>query len=193
MRHGRGADAALGADHRDDAADRLGVGRGKQAADRAHDVERADRRDQVVADAAAHQLAIEQHVVVPADHDHAGAGIADFGERIEAGQDVLGARFEFQHDDVRRRRRAIGFGRRRHAAHLDFQMRLAEPAVFAGRLHGGRGFHGFAEGLDRDPRRRRDMLVARRQIGRFGGSVAGCSAFLIICRRRSACLWSDSE
>ena len=42
---GGGADAALGADDGDDAADRLGVGRREQAADRAHDVDRADRRD----------------------------------------------------------------------------------------------------------------------------------------------------
>ena len=85
---GGGADAALGADHRDDAADRLGVGRGEQPADRAHDVDRADRRDQVVADAAPDQLAIERDVVGPADHDDARAGVAELGKRIEAGQDA---------------------------------------------------------------------------------------------------------
>ena len=36
---GGGADAALGADHGDDAADRLGVGRRKQSAHRAHDLQ----------------------------------------------------------------------------------------------------------------------------------------------------------
>ena len=88
---GGGADAALGADHGDDAADRLGVGRGEQAADRAHHVDRADRRDQVVADAAPDQLAVEHDVVGPADHDDAGAGVAELGERIEAGQDAVAA------------------------------------------------------------------------------------------------------
>ena len=85
VRDGGGADAALGADHGDDAADRLGVGRREQAADRAHDVDGADRRDQIVADAAPRQFAIERHVVDAADHDDARAGVADFGELIEAG------------------------------------------------------------------------------------------------------------
>jgi len=67
----RGADAALGADNRDDAAHRFGVGRGEQAADRARDLERTDRRDQIVADAAPHQFAIERDVVHAADDDHA--------------------------------------------------------------------------------------------------------------------------
>ena len=156
------ADAALGADHGDDPADRLGFRRREQAADRAHDVDRADRRDDVVADAAAHQLAIERDVVDAADHDDAGAGVADGREMVEAGQDVVAA-FGFEDDHVRRRRRAIGFDRGRHAAHLDLQMGLAEPAVFAGRLHGGRGFHGLAESLHRHARRRRDMIVDRRR------------------------------
>ena len=104
---GRGADAALGADHRDDAADRLRLGRREQVADRAHDVDRADRRDDVVADAAAHQLAIERDVVDAADHHDAGAGVADGRKLVEAGQDV-GAGVGLQHDHVRRRRAAIG-------------------------------------------------------------------------------------
>ena len=60
VRDGGSADAALGADDGDDAADRLGVRRREQTADRAHDVEGVDRRDQVVADAAPHQFAIER-------------------------------------------------------------------------------------------------------------------------------------
>ena len=70
------------------------------------------------------------------------------------------ARFsDFEHDDVRRRRTAIGLDRGGDAAHLDFHMRLAETAVLAGGLHGGGGFHRLAEGLDRDARRGRDMFV----------------------------------
>ena len=64
VRDGGCADAAFGADDRDHAAHRLGVRRREQPADRAHHVERADRRDQIVADAAPRQLAIEQHVVL---------------------------------------------------------------------------------------------------------------------------------
>src|SRR6185312_5575684 len=50
-----------------------------------------------------------------------------------------------------------------HAAHLDLQMRLAEPAVLAGRLYGGSGFHRLAEGLHRHPRRGRDVILRRRR------------------------------
>ena len=85
------ADAALGADDGDDPADRLGFRRREQVADRAHDVDRVDRRDDVVADAAAHQFAIERDVVDAADHDHAGAGVADGGELVEAGENIAAA------------------------------------------------------------------------------------------------------
>ena len=162
MRDGGSTDAALGADDGDDAADGLGLGRREQVADRTHDVDRGNRGDDVVADAAAHQLAIERDVVDAADHDHAGAGVADGGELIEAGQDVVSA-FGLQNDHVRRRRRTIGFDGGSHAAHLDLEMSLAEPTVFARRLHGSRGFHGLAKRLNRHAWRRRDMIVRRRR------------------------------
>ena len=62
-----------------------------------------------------------------------------------------------------RRRRAIGLDGGRHAAHLDLEMGLAEAAVFARRLHGGRGFHRLAKRLHRHPRRRRNVIVCRRR------------------------------
>ena len=86
MRDRGGADAALGADHRDHAADGDRFRRREQAADRAHDVEDLDRPDHVVVDAAAHQLAIGRGVVGGADHDDTRAGIADAGEIVEAGR-----------------------------------------------------------------------------------------------------------
>ena len=92
----------------------------------------------------------------------AGAGVADGGELVEAGKDIVAA-FGFQDDHVRRRRRAIGFDGGGHAAHLDLEVGLAEAAVFARRLHGGGGFHRLAKRLHRHPRRRRDMLVRRRR------------------------------
>ena len=160
---------------RDDAADRLGVRRREQPADRAHDVERADRRDQIVADAAAGELAIEQNVVDAADHDHARAGVADLGELIEAAEDVVAAALGLDDDDVRRRRAAIGFDGGGDAAHLDLEMRLGQPAILAGGLHGGGGLDGLAKRLHRNARRRRDVLVVRRR--RRGAAL----------RRRSTC------
>ena len=46
------------------------------------------RRDHVVADAAANQLAIEQDIVHPADDDDARSRVADRGKLIEAGENV---------------------------------------------------------------------------------------------------------
>ena len=154
-------DAALGADDGNDAADGLGFRRREQAADRAHDVDGADRGDDVVADATAHQFAIQRDVVDAPDHDHAGSGIADGGELIEAEEDVVAA-FGLQDDDVRGRGRAVGLDGSGHAAHLDLEVGLAEAAVFARRLHGGRGFHRLAESLHRHPRRRRDVVFGGR-------------------------------
>ena len=102
-----------------------------------------------------------------ADHDDAGTGIADGGELVEAGEDIAAA-FGFQDDHVRRRRGAIGLDRGGHAAHLDLEMCLAEAAVLARRLHGGRGFHRLAKRLHRYARRRRDMIVGD------GGVPSGC-------------------
>src|SRR5207249_3227268 len=67
-----GADAAFGADHRERAADRLCVLRGKQAGYRADDVDRANRCNHVVADAAPDHLTIKYDVVEMPDHDDAG-------------------------------------------------------------------------------------------------------------------------
>jgi hypothetical protein len=163
---GRGADAALGADHGDDAANRLCVGRGKQSADRAHHVDGADRGYHVVTDAAPHQLPIERDVVGPPDDDDAGAGVAELGERIQASEDAVAAAVGLQHDHIGRRRAAIGFDRGGDAAHLNLDMGLAETTIFARRLDRGCRLDGFAKCLNGHPRRRRDVLFARRRLGR---------------------------
>ncbi len=56
------ADPALGADDRDHPADRDRLGSREQAADRAHHIEGLDRPDDVVVDAAPHQLAIGRDI-----------------------------------------------------------------------------------------------------------------------------------
>src|SRR5581483_481319 len=85
VRHGRGADAALGADYGNHPAGGHGLGRREQAADRAHDVEHADRADHVIVDAAANQLAIGHVIGFVADDDYAGAGVAHARELVEHG------------------------------------------------------------------------------------------------------------
>ena len=78
MRNRRGADAALGAHYRDDAAETAGAWCYIELGEAAQQVQRSQRRDQILADAAAHQVAIELHVVDVADHDDLGAGVAAF-------------------------------------------------------------------------------------------------------------------
>ena len=77
VRDGRSADAALGADHRDDPAERLGARRAEQMGDRLDEFDDAERRDQIFADPARDQLAIENDVVELAKDDDLGAGVAD--------------------------------------------------------------------------------------------------------------------
>ena len=57
---------------------------------------RADRRDQIVADAAPDHLAIQLHIVDTADDDDARARIAHFGELVEPGQDIFAAALRFR-------------------------------------------------------------------------------------------------
>ena len=54
-------------------------------------LQRRQRRDQIFGGAAAHQLAVQLHVVGAADHDHLGGGIADFGQAVEFVQRRLAA------------------------------------------------------------------------------------------------------
>ncbi len=89
VRDGRCADAALGADDRDGAADRLRARRVKQVRDRLDDVQGVDGRDQVVAHAAAREFAVEQHVVDVADDEHLRARVADLGQAVEVGEERL--------------------------------------------------------------------------------------------------------
>jgi hypothetical protein len=139
-------------------ADRLGLRHREQRADRPHHIDGGDRRDHILADTAADQLAIERDIVHPADHDHPGAGVAHAGQLVEAGENVAAA-VGLENDHIRRRRVAVSFDRRGHAAHLDLQVGLAEPAIFTGRLHRGGGLDGVAERLHRNARCRRDVLV----------------------------------
>ena len=165
----RCADPAFGADHGDRSANRLGVRGTVQRRNRSDDVEHADRPDQVVADSAADELAIEQNVVGQPDHDHPRPGVAYFRELVEPGKQLATVAVRLDDDHVGGRRVAVGLGGRRDAAHLDFQMSFGHATILARRLHGGSVFGGFAERLDRDARNRSDMRrpcgLLRRVVG----------------------------
>ncbi len=164
---GRRPDPAPRPDDRDGTADRPRVGCREQARHRAHHVEHGDRRHEVVAHAAAHELAVEHNVVELADHQHARAGVAHFSQRIEAADQIVAAAFQFDDHDVGGRRRAVGLDGCRNAAGLDLEMGLAHAPILAGRLHCGGRLRRLAERLNRDAGDRRDMLLARR-VGRRG-------------------------
>lgn len=155
----------LRTDHSDDAADGFGFGCREQIADRADHVDRLHRRDRVITDAAADQLAVQRDIVDLADHDHPRPGIAHRRELVETGQHVA-ARVGLEHDDVRRRGGSVGFDCRNHAAHLDLQVCFCETTVFARGLHRGGSLDGLAERLNRDARRWRDVLLRPRIRGR---------------------------
>ena len=63
------------------------IGRGAgieiKAGDHFDQLQRRQRRHQIFASAAAHQFAIELHVIDAADHDHLGGRIADLGQAVE--------------------------------------------------------------------------------------------------------------
>ena len=156
---GGGADAALGADDRDDPTDRDGFGRREQAADGADHIERRNRPDHVIADAAPYEFAIGRDIVIAADHDHARSGVAYGGEFIETGKNVF-VGLGLQNDDVRGRDTVIGLDGGHHAAHFDREMRFGETPVETCGLHRIGRRRGFAESLHRDPRSRRDIIIA---------------------------------
>ena len=100
---GARADAALGADKGEDAADLAGLGIGIEGADRLDDVKRPKRCHEIFAHPRTDQLAIEQDVIDMADDDDLGRGIADIGEMGELGQYPVASAFGLDHQDVRRR------------------------------------------------------------------------------------------
>ena len=77
---------SLGADDRDGAADGVGTRRPEKLGERGNEVENADRCDEVLADATAHQLAVQHDFVGMADDDDLGAGVAGLRRACRDGQ-----------------------------------------------------------------------------------------------------------
>ena len=172
MGDGRGADAALGADEGDGAADRLGFRIDEDRRDNADDIGHRDRRDDIFGNAGADQLAIEPDIVVVADDHDLDGRIAIFGKLRAAARAIrLGSL-----RDSRMIRFGVGadlveLDRGGDAAHMHLQMGLRHAAVLAGALDRMGDALGLAESLDRDARHRPQRL--------HGGDV-----LLRRCRRR---------
>ena len=129
----RGADAALGADEGVDVADRLGVRIVVEIGDRLHELQRRDRLDQVFADAALQQIAIEHDVVGVPDHDDLGAGVAALGQAVELGDDLLARQLLSM-----MMRFGVGFcgsaSLPPRCRHVHADVRLGEPPVLRGAI-----------------------------------------------------------
>ncbi len=83
VRQGGGAGTATGADKGHHPADRARRRIEIKAGDRLDDLQRRQRCHQIFRGAAAHQFAVQLHVIDAADHHHLGGGIAHFGQAIE--------------------------------------------------------------------------------------------------------------
>ena len=174
---GARAGAAFSADKGNDLTHRPRLRIGVDGRNALDDLHHLDRGHDIFADAAAQELAIEQHVVDMADGNDLGAGIADLGETVEFAQHVRAVEQGFDDDQVGRRRVAIEGDRRLDPAHLHRNVRLGQAPVLRRLLnHRGRVLV-LAKGLDVDAR---------------NGPARGASAEAS-CARSKACSLSAVE
>ena len=122
-----------------------------------------------VAESANVQRLRERGIEVAIGHDGKNLGDAavvvvssaikrDNPELVEARKNIVAA-LGFQQDHVRGRRGAVSLDGRRHAAHLNLEMSLVQPPVFAGGLHSRGGLNRFAKCLNGHARCWRDVLI----------------------------------
>ena len=152
VRDHRRADAALAADEGDRAAERVGAAVDIEIGRSLRISASVDRRDQIFADAAADEFAIEVDVVDMADDDDLGAGVADFGEAVELGIELVARQLRFDDDQIGRGGSLVEFAGRGEAAGMDLDMGAGHAPVRGGLLDDGGEVRRFAESLDRDPR-----------------------------------------
>ncbi len=115
-------------------------------------MDRANRRDHVLADTAAQQFAVEHHIIDQADDHDLGAGIAALGELIELIEHLVALECGFDDDQVRCRALLVVCNGCMCTAHVHTDMRLGEPPVLGRDLDDFGGLRRFAKALDRDAR-----------------------------------------
>ena len=168
----RRADAALAADEGDGAAERLGRALDEELADGADDTDGVDRRDQIFADAAADEVAIELDVVDVADDDHLGADIANVGKAVELGIEAVARQLALDDDQIGRRRTLVELGGGGDAAHLDLDVGARHAAVAGRGLHDGGKIRRLAERLNRDAGNGTDIAGSDLRFRRSGRALA---------------------
>ena len=121
--------AAARGDETDDAADRRGIGAEIEAGDHFDQMQRTDGRDEIFADAAADQFAIELHIVDTADDDDLGRRIADLGQTVDLVERRLALQPRLHDQKIGRDLAGIMLDGTLHAAELNRDMRLGQPPV----------------------------------------------------------------
>ena len=102
----------------------------EQIRDRLDQGQRFDGCDQVVADAAPRELAIEQNVVHVPDDKNLRASITDFRETIEACKQRRAVMAGLENDDIRGRLVLVELNRGSAAAFQDLNLSVLHSAVF---------------------------------------------------------------
>ena len=142
------ARAALRADKSDGLADRPRLRIAVQAGQGLDDLEHAYGSDQVLADAAAQQLAIEHDVVEVADDHDLGGGVAKPGQAVEFREHGGAVEQGFDDDEIGRGGVAIEGAGPVDAPHLHAHARAGKPPVLRRPLDRGGRVLILAKGLD---------------------------------------------
>ena len=160
--------------------DRIGIGIVVKIRNAFHQAHRVDGRDEIFADAAFQQFAIQQNIVIAADDNDLGAGIAALREPVEFRQQRRTAQRGIDDDQVRRRAIDVVRDGSRNTAHVNAHVRLRQATIFGRILQNLGAALVIAERLDRNPRNR------PRTFGGFGveASVAVHKLIFKLCRLR---------
>ncbi len=158
MRDRGGADAAFRAKHSHEPAQRITLAAVEHGRERADQVHRRERRDQIFAHAASHQFAVEEHIVGMSDDEDTGACVAVLSQFVEPLEEPVAIAACLDHDDVRCRRSAIGLEASGDAAFLDAKRRLGHPPILTRRLDQLLDLMRLAKGLDGHARQGGDVI-----------------------------------
>jgi hypothetical protein len=166
--NGARARSALRADKGDGLADRPYFRIAIQARQGLDDLEHAYGSDQILADAAAQELAIEHDVVEMADDHDLGGGVAEPRQAIEFREHGVAIEHGLDDDEIGRSGVAVESAGTVDAAHLHAHARAGKPPVLRRPLDRGRRVLILAKGLDvhardgTEPRGRERLAVATR-------------------------------
>jgi hypothetical protein len=157
----RRADATLRSDECEHVTDRIGRRVVVEIGDALHQLNRLNRHDEILADTALQQFAIEDHVVDVADDDDLGAAVAALGKLVEFAQHLAARQARLDDDEIGRRAFLVVRHSCLGSAHVNAHMCFRQAAIFRCLFERARSGRILAEGLDRDARDRPRLGAAR--------------------------------